>query len=140
MYHKMLVVLSFYNLLEQGPCFIQFSFSQCLVTHYDAQPMAKWMSTWMNEWLNEDLVYFIKFFFLTLKKLFGDPVNYLFIFIFLKKFFFIWRMIDLQCSDNFCCTRKWISYIYIHIYIYISPLSWIFLPCPTHLGHRGAPS
>ena len=78
----MLVVSSFYNLWEQGPCFIQFSFSQCLVTHYDAQHMDKSMSTWMNEWLNENLVYFIKFFFLTLKKnyLENQLIIYLFLF------------------------------------------------------------
>ena len=35
---------------------------------------------------------------------------------FLKQFFFIWRMIDLQCCVNFCCTRNWISYTQTHVH------------------------
>ena len=28
-------------------------------------------------------------------------------------FKFIWSVVDLQCSDNFCCTTKWFSYTHI---------------------------
>ena len=40
---------------------------------------------------------------------------------FLKNLFY-WSVADLQCCVNFCCTAKWLRYIYIHSFSYSFPL------------------
>ena len=39
----------------------------------------------------------------------------------------------LQCCNSLCCRATWISYTYIHIYIY--PLFWISFPFRSPEGH-----
>ena len=51
----------------------------------------------------------------------------------LRFFFFLnWSKIALQCF--FCCTRKWITYIYIYIHMYSLPLK-----PPSHHHHHPTP-
>ena len=53
-------------------------------------------------------------------------------------FFFYWHVIISHCCIGFCCTRKWISYVYTYI-----PSLLSFLPPtpdPVPLGHHRAPS
>ena len=54
------------------------------------------------------------------------------LFSFLSLFFLNWSMIALQCYVSYCCTRAWISYMYI----YISPPSWASL-LPHHPNPLG---
>ena len=51
-----------------------------------------------------------------------------------KKFLFV----ELQCCVNYCCTAKWLSYTYIHLYIFLWSFSIMvyhrilkIVPCAT---------
>ena len=39
------------------------------------------------------------------------------LFLFFKKFILLFSIVDLQCCIKFCCTEKWLSYTYVHMYI-----------------------
>ena len=53
--------------------------------------------------------------------------------------FFNCSIIVLQCCICFCCTIKWISYMYTHIPLPLESPSHSF-PHPTYLGHHRAQS
>ena len=43
--------------------------------------------------------------------------------IYLFSLFFYWRIVDLHCCANFCCSAKWLSYTHIYIlFSYSFPL------------------